>query len=866
MLFMAKKGVEFQTETMMRLAFVLLVFFAIVIILTNIGGGIREIIARFCGSNPQLCGQGTTTTSQDQIAFESTRALACAINSVSAGKEQECMNEFKPASSIVNPESETRKAINIQCDTDKTFCERDCDTKCTELGCSKKELSCQQTTLPKVVYHYDCTCTLTVPTSTAVSCNEGASSCRVANFNLPENFGGITGNAREYIAGFGNPSYLVYFQNFPAGEDAAWSVQNNWWHRIASTVWVLPATNLLRPVFNVGKGLVRLAYSPATKTASVLTGGATTSAANYAKRLVEKTIAVVKGAPRLAEREIIYLVDKSLTRFEVFKRIGNDKVAKHLANKFGDDLIINPGLVDDIIDLNKVQKAGLSERVVRDEIHALGAGLKSADELGFSALDVLRESEIKAALKLTDEQLRGINRAILRTTEVGIVTGTFTDYLAQRDLCEKEKYDSEGKEGELVLQKPLICKKDQLVPFTINIDKLESGENGNKYEVIKPFVLYKGFNGLGFGNSPAPLYFASPCYAHLEVTKADFECAIYEYEGADNTVQCLDPIITTSSSAPSCGFDETYYNGARPFGGDTEVVYKEGLLYSNDRAFVEYNLDSYSPETNPLGRINTIIDQFKTEVSYRNMMKLDDCTPLEVPGFGSIIGETTKCYSYDIYKNSQNSGEKSNILCQSASESISYGFFLAEYYLSDLDEEDKNNIEVCMNRITTESSFLVDKNDGKIVALSQTFRQDFNSIGPTGTILTVILLDTGKDGSWDNVVYDEDLPSPEFKRIVSLSDRKPDGSYGHILSAGSEGGCKIPGYIVKAEKSNDIEPNFCYQSKDVAKQVTFGGVIATSFVIDQYFTRGFFTKVGVIAAQGLLAWWASETLNQWPEG
>jgi len=46
--------------------------------------------------------------------------------------------------------------------------------------------------------------------------------CTVKDFLLPENFRGIEGDFKEYIEGFGDPSYLVYYQVFPPGEARDW--------------------------------------------------------------------------------------------------------------------------------------------------------------------------------------------------------------------------------------------------------------------------------------------------------------------------------------------------------------------------------------------------------------------------------------------------------------------------------------------------------------------------------------------------------------------------------------------------------------------------------------------------------------------
>lgn len=48
--------------------------------------------------------------------------------------------------------------------------------------------------------------------------------CTVLNFQLPQD----TTEAQEWIRGYGDPLYVVYFQSFPVGEDG-WNRQAEWW-------------------------------------------------------------------------------------------------------------------------------------------------------------------------------------------------------------------------------------------------------------------------------------------------------------------------------------------------------------------------------------------------------------------------------------------------------------------------------------------------------------------------------------------------------------------------------------------------------------------------------------------------------------
>lgn len=52
----------------------------------------------------------------------------------------------------------------------------------------------------------------------------GSVTCNVKNFRMPQDVQG----AEEWIAGFGDPQFLVFYQKFPAGEEAAWSGYEEW--------------------------------------------------------------------------------------------------------------------------------------------------------------------------------------------------------------------------------------------------------------------------------------------------------------------------------------------------------------------------------------------------------------------------------------------------------------------------------------------------------------------------------------------------------------------------------------------------------------------------------------------------------------
>lgn len=59
--------------------------------------------------------------------------------------------------------------------------------------------------------------------NTKVKC-DGRFGCAVCNFNLPQEKIKDHNAAVEWFAGYGDPRYVVYYEEFPAGEDEAWHV------------------------------------------------------------------------------------------------------------------------------------------------------------------------------------------------------------------------------------------------------------------------------------------------------------------------------------------------------------------------------------------------------------------------------------------------------------------------------------------------------------------------------------------------------------------------------------------------------------------------------------------------------------------
>jgi len=112
--------------------------------------------------------------------------------------------------------------------------------------------------------------------------------CIVKGFYLPQK---ITGSFEKYIAGYGDPQYLMYWQNFPAGEDAAWTSYATWLENVGTVVlFALPVGKILKG----GKYLITGTEATVKATASTALTSAGTGLWNAIKsKFVGKQVQLV---------------------------------------------------------------------------------------------------------------------------------------------------------------------------------------------------------------------------------------------------------------------------------------------------------------------------------------------------------------------------------------------------------------------------------------------------------------------------------------------------------------------------------------------------------------------------------------------
>ena len=184
-------------------------------------GSLDNIIQSFCSSTG-FCGNQTTVIGA--VAFESTKALACAVNSVAAGQELDCVRKLEenkpngPYVSCLKPEE------LICCDTGKLFGWGGGEYWAVKKNC-EKDGRFEEKPTP----NDEC--------GEIFKDKRPQFMCGVANFELPQK----VSKAEEWIAYYGDPYYLVYWQNFPYKQDR-WTFRTDWRiHAASLVVFSLPA-------------------------------------------------------------------------------------------------------------------------------------------------------------------------------------------------------------------------------------------------------------------------------------------------------------------------------------------------------------------------------------------------------------------------------------------------------------------------------------------------------------------------------------------------------------------------------------------------------------------------------------------------
>jgi hypothetical protein len=262
------RAIGFEVEEMMKLFLVIIIGLAVVILIIAASGGISSLLTEFCAKNPAICGDRTPQTDQN-VAKASFDALVlahnCVLNPASCGCiQQACTKnpedykqEKKPlgvTSNIIGKgitglqAAKNTKSVEVKCETQydiasrfmgeygsQQVCEQDCNEECKKAGQECTGFKCD------VLPGRTAKCFLTIKTSSSVSCT-------VKNFNIPDSHKNMADDVKDYITGYGDPNFIVYFQNFPQGGDKAWRGYPAWYEKTGEMMFIaMCAADFLRP-------------------------------------------------------------------------------------------------------------------------------------------------------------------------------------------------------------------------------------------------------------------------------------------------------------------------------------------------------------------------------------------------------------------------------------------------------------------------------------------------------------------------------------------------------------------------------------------------------------------------------------------
>jgi len=340
-----------------------------------------------------ICQQNKETL-YDQIANESTEALWCAINSVSLGAE------------------------------DKSgFCSKYLESTAPPMGTRDNE--------GKIIK----------ATQATFSCKTGNDGfeCAVTAFELQQK---IT-TATKLSAGLGgDPRYLVYYEQFPEGEDQSW----NTWAAVNVILTIVPAKWVLKPLQMVGKFVLSPIIGGAKLVKFVSKGGSKLFKFLGEKIGKEGAAIIEKISEKSASdaRNVILEIAKTGIQHEV-----PELAAKEFAKKFGlaeaEKYVIEGSVKAADGSLVVFVKEGLEDAAVKEvETQTVTGG--AFKKIKFYSLSYLtRLSEAKGFGHFSNFFARSWVEA---AQEAGYITKEAAEYLATKNILKNKALITVLKEEE----------------------------------------------------------------------------------------------------------------------------------------------------------------------------------------------------------------------------------------------------------------------------------------------------------------------------------------------------------------------------------------------------------------------------------
>ena len=802
------------------------------------------------------------TPPYDEVARDSVDALACAINSVGSGA-----------------------AYSSSCGVSTVhagFALAQSDQHCFGLSC--------------------------------VECVDSGSEveCTVKDFRLPENFGNVFGEetAKEYIAGYGEPSFWVWpgNQGFPQGEDVSWTGYGPWWRGMGeAALWAIPGGKAGAKLFGTLWTGAKKVGGTGIRVFSFGALGGKSGKAKALEKIGNKVVASAKdsvsGVSRVLNAENIVLIERGVSFAEKSKLVRflyRNRVNRKIVERFGtfDEYLrnVNPSIISAVTDPRYPTTAQF-ESALRSSFEKVAsfsddAVVRIEQEIAEETLDMARYLTPEAQRMVGMDALKDISWESVKKTMSATGAVSLAAYVAARAECQELKRHILP--GELAVGEPLKCSlgasySSGLASSAITFRKGEGGkrfksdiccdvneiqlwtsqeiciESGGvvtedglcpvTMELGKVLMLDKGVKTLGvFGNDPTPFYAVSPCSGDVKVEETGVLCDYYEYT-PDGAVTCVSAALKTGETDPI--LKETVSCGGLFSDGGEEA----SRLLVNDASLFEYVGGTLESINVPIG------DKY----SLTDIEKQEDCSVYEDQIMPSYM-DSFSCYSatvldsegneiWHIHPDDQNV-PKSYFICGDSNLYTGPGVFDPLFY-------------------TVSGNYIIDNSDittycdvstwGKRLSMFTTAPKDnilqegmYSEFIVLGDGRTIIMLndDVGEGELTTVVISDVNLP-----RYTQISDFDSDGVLDSISTMKLRGGgCEVSGVKVSFQKDSE-EPNFCYTRESVWKQVGYSGLVVGT-LLGSFFLEGMSgglaTGIAVGLAQGVIAYSVSQVIVDWP--
>ena len=476
-------GIGFEVEEMMKLFLIIIIGLVVVVLIIGASGGLQSLLAEFCAKNPGICGD-VTSSKDDAIVEKSTDALICAINSVTANKDAGCLNSFKSI--------KTAGITGFALGQDSKDAYIECKFREETIPVIKPDDPWYKRAYYRVKYLFS-------------SPPKEEYGCTVYNFNLPQK---VT-TAEKWIAGYGDPQYIVYWQNFPHGEESAWTGYSTWLKNAGTVIlFALPVEKILQG----GSWLVKkTATSVAEKTTTKITAKGAELVDEFKSRFLkagEEPVTAIFNSKGYSSDILVDQYGKPLFIPAVTKEVEKEALegyySKYILNQYGQPAFIES--TTGFASLTPEKKLALFKK------------------LGFGGADIggTAWSDIETMMQ------------VAKVTTPPALMAAFIDSV-------NEKY--EKKPGSVVIKKPYVTTKEKAL-------------DNKRYSVADPLspekvtevgyvvILDKNLNVLQDPKSIlrpayAQFYLASPCRADLKIKESTVFCEKYNYDKTTGVVDCV---------------------------------------------------------------------------------------------------------------------------------------------------------------------------------------------------------------------------------------------------------------------------------------------------------------------------------------